>query len=94
MNPALRAKLQELSTQFQARMIYLYDRWQDEKEYEEWLPYAMEMRKLLPPEYGWVSASRRPFGFTFTVAEPNTETRYFRYVVTSRSIRIDAIPKP
>lgn len=41
------------------RMIYLYDRYQDEKEYESFSEYAKELRKLFPDV---IKTSVRPFG--------------------------------
>jgi hypothetical protein len=43
------------------RLAYLYLRWQDEKEYEDWRDYVKELAKLAGP--GFVSASQQPFGF-------------------------------
>jgi len=45
------------------KLEYLHDRWQDEKEYENWTDYVDVMRKLTPPETEFVKATKRPFGF-------------------------------
>jgi len=40
---------------------YLYDRWQDEKEYEDFKEYADVMKKKVGDAF--VRATKRPFGF-------------------------------
>jgi len=42
-------------------MCSLYDRWQDEKDYEEFSDYAKAMKKEVGS--GFVKATKRPFGF-------------------------------
>lgn len=45
-------------------IVYLYGRWLDEREYEDFKEYAEAMKKLLPEGYVFESASKRPFGMT------------------------------
>lgn len=58
----------------QERMSYLYWRWQDEKEYEDFADYAAEMKKLLPADFTFIKGTKRPFGFTFSIG---TDAVYF-----------------
>ena len=44
---------------------YLYDRWQDEKEYEDFDNYVDVMKSYVTQDIEFVSASKRPFGFKF-----------------------------
>jgi hypothetical protein len=67
------------------KMGYLYERWQDEKEFEDWKDYSDEMEKLIEP---FVSANKRgvvvaferaykrPFGFTITMSRDGIRTQY------------------
>lgn len=40
----------------------LRDRWEDEKEYEDWEDYEEAMKKLIPKEFEFVKGIKRPFG--------------------------------
>jgi hypothetical protein len=48
------------------RLAYLFDRWQDESEYEDWAEYETAMRALLPAGWEFVNATKRPFGVRFS----------------------------
>ena len=64
------------------RLGYLRDRWQDEKEYEDFEAYAAEMKKLLPKAgLTFVGATKKPFGFK--VKEGDTTYQVF---VNSRTV--------
>lgn len=65
---AFKAQLDAVFTIAAERIGYLYARWQDESEYESFDEYIAEFRKLLPDGYTFVGASKRPFGFSFSVA--------------------------
>ena len=43
------------------RFMYLYERWQDEREYEDINDYLKHMKQLVPEAY---KISKRPFGIT------------------------------
>lgn len=43
------------------RICYLYERWQDEKEYEDFKDYTAEFKKLFGPAS--LKGYQRPFGF-------------------------------
>ena len=50
------------------RLGYLYSRYQDEKEYEDFKDYIEEIKKALAKatsDFVFVSAGKRPFGFVF-----------------------------
>lgn len=49
------------------RMCYLYDRWQDEYQYEDFNDYIDAMRKMLPDDFKFEGATRRPFGVRFSI---------------------------
>lgn len=49
------------------RLCYLYSRWLDEREYEDFAEYAKVMSTMLPAEMTFGKASKRPFGFTFSM---------------------------
>ena len=63
-------------------LSYLYDRWQDEQEYEDWDDYKTVIKKSVT-EFPVVvtQVTKRPFGFRFSVNE-----RSFKIFVTSRTI--------
>ena len=50
------------------RFMYLYERWQDEREYEDINDYLKEMQKLVPEAY---KISKRPFGITCKCTDGN-----------------------
>lgn len=41
---------------------YLYERWQDEKEYEDFNEYAKVMMTFMPKDAILVKGTKRPFG--------------------------------
>lgn len=44
------------------RLGYLWSRWQDEKEYEDFGEYEKVLRTLVPEGFTFVKSSKRPFG--------------------------------
>ncbi len=49
-------------------MEYLYDRWQDERQYEDIRDYGARVVPHVEAEGGrFLAMSKRPFGFTFEV---------------------------
>jgi hypothetical protein len=44
---------------------YLYDRWQDEKGYEDFNEYANAMMKKMPDGAKLIKGTKRPFGVKF-----------------------------
>ncbi len=64
---------------------YLYDRWQDERDYEDIEEYAAALRKRAE-KHGLkvVKAYRRPFGFTI-----KTNTDSYRIKVTRTKVSLE-----
>ena len=65
-------------------LIYrLFDRWQDEKEYEDWKDYAIPLRKKAQ-EFGvWIiGMTHRPFGF-----KAICEGKVYQFTVNDRECR-------
>lgn len=66
------------------RMGYLYDRWADEHEYEDWREYTTEMKKLLPADFTFLKATQSPFGFQFCF---NGSDARYRITITASKIK-------
>lgn len=45
-------------------LFYYFERWQDEREYEDWQDYADAIEKKFACPGVSIKANRRPFGFT------------------------------
>lgn len=45
----------------------LYARWQDEREYEDIADYGLAIAKQLPSGFTLLKATKRPFGFRFSL---------------------------
>jgi len=78
MNEITKNKVKEIMSLLQDTLCYLYNRWQDEKEYENWNDYIAHMKKAFENMESkvalkskcfenayFVKASKRPFGMTF-----------------------------
>lgn len=63
--PENKAKIDALYKSAADTLGYLYNRWQDEREYEDFADYENEMRKLLPAGFVFWRGTKRPFGFRF-----------------------------
>lgn len=50
------------------RLGYLYGRWQDEKQYEDFADYVASMKTCLPKDAVFLTMTKRPFQVTFTMA--------------------------
>ncbi len=70
--------IQDVVAQFTKRskdkLVYLYERWQDEKEYESWGDYEQQMEKLCLPPMQYISSSKRPFGMRYRIGKRILET--------------------
>ena len=66
-------KTQEYLDQFGEFVGYLYDRWQDEKEYEDWADYVQAMKNKLDDHLEFKGASKRPFSMQFLDTKENIE---------------------
>ena len=75
------------------RLIYLYSRWQDEREYEDWADYAKEMAKTAA-QSGFVAikTAKRPFGFT--AKHHDIRGWVVTFKITARSCAWSAKPIP
>ena len=63
MTDAIMDELQRRFKPLLQKLEYLHDRWQDEREYEDWNDYVEAMRNLTPPGAEFHKATKRPFGF-------------------------------
>lgn len=54
--------IENLMASVSGTLEYLYVRWQDEREYEDFADYADAMRKALGADHTFVRATKRPFG--------------------------------
>ncbi len=62
------------------QMIYLYSRWQDEKEYEDIADYGNAMKGNLPKWATFVKVTERPFGFKFKTEDG----RLYSFTINAR----------
>ena len=76
-----RAIMEDLLKKHGQGLEYLYDRWQDEKEYEDWADYAAQMKKMFGNMF--VKATQRPFGVVIKI---DGRLRQAKITVNSRSI--------
>jgi hypothetical protein len=58
-------KIDALMRKTSDRLFYLYDRWQDEQEYEEWTEYVTAIKNIYGDKY--VSSSKEPFRVTLNI---------------------------
>lgn len=57
-----RAKVMDrLIDKVEKKLVYLYERWQDEKEHEDFSDYGKAIKEEVGREF--VMATKRPFGF-------------------------------
>lgn len=64
----VRKNVRKLQDDMEETLAVLYCRWQDEQEYEDFADYAEAMKTKLAelrPDFVWVGATKRPFGFKF-----------------------------
>ena len=47
------------------KFLYLYDRWEDEKKYEDFSDYVEAMMKSMPKDAMLIEGSETPFGVKF-----------------------------
>jgi len=79
----------------QETIAYLYDRWQDEKEYEEFKDYDIPIKKILKPfrNAKFVTMQEAPFSFDYTLTNGD-EVKTYRVTATERNITQNYIPTP
>jgi hypothetical protein len=61
------ARITAMFYSIEKTVIYLADRWQDEKEYENIADYGEVIKKELPEGFTFLKMNKRPFGFDFTI---------------------------
>jgi hypothetical protein len=66
------------------KMEYLFDRWQDEKEYEDWADYENAIRDHWGDPDTFVKATKRPFGFIVRDPDQNCAYHYKLRVTSSK----------
>lgn len=64
-----RARLQGVYDATVDRLAYLYGRWLDEREYEDFSDYEAAIRAAVPGGVTVTQVIRRPFGFRFTIGD-------------------------
>jgi hypothetical protein len=70
-------------TSMEEQMSYLYSRWQDELEHEDFADYEANMKANLLakiPKAEDVTCSKKPFGITFSL-----DGKKYQFKVTSKS---------
>lgn len=83
---AIRERIDAMLNKCGSRLAELRDRWQDEKNYEDFADYVAVMQAWIPADFKFVAGSKRPFGFTFeaTFAEV---TAVYSMTADSRSVK-------
>lgn len=56
-------------------LVYLYDRWQDEKEYEDINDYSASLITKMPDGMEFVKMTKRPFGLQVKVGQSTYQIR-------------------
>ena len=82
-------KVVKFSEQIDENFYYVYVRWCDEKEYEDFEDYSNYMKKQLSenlPEATFIKATKRPFGFRFKI-----DGHLFRMCANSKETYIEHI---
>ena len=69
------------------RLAYLRQRWEDEKEYEDWSDYATALKQLLPVGARAEVVAQRPFGVRFDYGG-----KRYQLTATLRSLHLREVP--
>ena len=69
-------------------LVYLWGRWQDEKEYEDFEDYKKSASKSLPKGMDFVRMTKRPFAVTFAYKGAD---RHMKLSVTSRKYSLQYV---
>jgi len=73
---------EEIHFKIEKGLIYAYQRWEDEKEYEDFKDYQIYMQKVIP-DYPIKKMTQRPFGFYITIGPI-----YVRYTIKTDKTHI------
>lgn len=81
---AMREFQEKVMTEMADKVGYLYDRWQDEKEYEDFADYKAEACRFCNEKgYKYMKLSKRPFTLTLRF----NDAIIMDLVVTARQIK-------
>ena len=77
-----------------SELIYLYERWEDEKTYEDWKDYENEMKDWLNdrlPSAKFVKGTQEPFGlqYQFRTTTIHTRLKFTKNLVQLESVKIN-----
>lgn len=62
----------------QQRMAYLYERWKDEQEFEDWADYEENMKKFFNSQgFGFEKAIRKPFGTILLINDFEYKVKFY-----------------
>lgn len=76
-------KMNQIMNKSLKKFYYFYDRWQDEKEYEDWKDYTNAIQKLVSNFGGiFIKATDKPFRIFFSWAGRN-----IRVTVTNKELK-------
>ncbi len=80
--------IKTIGSQLTNKMAYLYDRWIDEREYEDFKDYANFMQKEAENIDGvkFIKATKMPFGFKFEF-----NSKKFHFTANSKLTKIKPI---
>lgn len=94
--------IKEIHKAMEQRITYLYGRWMDEKECEDFADYSADMvktfGKLSEPSYNmsFIKASKSPFGFTFMLdgckVQITVNAKYYSWKVLTMAPDSDVAP--
>lgn len=65
---------------------YLYSRWLDEREYEDFADYEKYAKQLLPDGFFFIKMTKRPFGMQFSF-----DGKKYKITVTTRVARLSEV---
>lgn len=60
----------------------MYERWRNERNYENWSKYAKEIREAFAPCGKVVKVAKRPFGATFHIEDAIASGRMTTYEIS------------
>ena len=74
-------RIDDMFTTIEDMMIRLYNRWQDEQDYENIEDYRLPIQRELPAGFVITKMTKRPFGFKFDIG---TDAMYQVYVTAGQ----------
>jgi hypothetical protein len=71
-----KVKAAQIFTDMEQLVLYLYSRWQDEQEYEDFTDYSDTLKNKVTELGGtFIKAKKKPFSFIYTLANVLYEIR-------------------